>query len=133
MFTNAAVAWRAHHPPFPSPCSELVNYATYLVELALPNYSALKHPGSVTACAALYAAKAALNRRVQGSAGVSVSGAVPGDAPRRRRLCTSRRTPLHAEGRCVVKVLALDILPPPSHPTRAGAPVCQPRWPSMPS
>lgn len=46
-------------PPF---CSELVNYATYLVELALPNYAALKHPGSVTACAALYAAKAALNR-----------------------------------------------------------------------
>ncbi|KAL6782010.1 G2/mitotic-specific cyclin-1 [Auxenochlorella protothecoides] len=42
--------------------TELVNYATYLVELALPNYAALKHPGSVTACAALYAAKAALNR-----------------------------------------------------------------------
>ena len=42
--------------------AEVVNYATYLVELALVDYQALRFPYSQLACAAIYAAASALGR-----------------------------------------------------------------------
>jgi hypothetical protein len=40
----------------------VVHYASYLVELALPDYSMLKYPYSMLAASSVYAANLALGR-----------------------------------------------------------------------
>lgn len=54
----------APHPPAPAACREVLNYASYLVELALPDYGMLKYPYSMLAAAAVYAANLTLGRWV---------------------------------------------------------------------
>lgn len=43
-------------------CREVTNYASYLVELSLPDYGMLKYPYSMISAAAVYAANTALGR-----------------------------------------------------------------------
>lgn len=40
----------------------MIQYASYLTELALPDYPMLKYPGSMIAAASVYAANLALGR-----------------------------------------------------------------------
>lgn len=43
-------------------CREVSNFASYLVELSLPDYSMLKYPYSMLAASAVYASNLALDR-----------------------------------------------------------------------
>jgi hypothetical protein len=99
------------------------------VELALPEYSSLKHPYSLLAAAAIYAASTALGRSATAS-DTSTSSSLfffCGNNPVQKRLAVQAPTPLHAHRRLCSHHPPSCRLPSP--PARATCP----RSPAFPA